>query len=840
MADSLIVKIGADLKDFNKKMTDLNKKIKDAFSPSELNQFAKRFVATQVGMQVGLKAIAVAAAKVTDNYQQASIAFEKLIGNEKAARIFTDQLTDFAYSTPFDYDGLMKNAQALYQVGVAGNQIIPMLTAFSEAAAGVGKGQAEIDAMTKAIVHMQSVGEADVSTFESINRVGIPAWKMLAKAMNTTEQAAKDAVEKHMVSVSEATQILVSGMNDMYSGMMKIQETKTFNGALANLKGNVEHTMVEIGRVISDGSGVIPAINKVSDTFDTFAKSVRDDGVYEAFLKVFGPGIVALIVGVGTAIAVYDIPAIVALGRHMLETAGYANILKGSLISLTGAATAALGALAALIAYKASLGIEGFDINHHPDGLSEEDEAAVSENVAALKKGEARRKAEKAAKAAQDAKDAMALVSKNAQTSTVGPVGGGDGGRTGGGFGKSAAELEKERREKAMKAVRDELAGIQKVQDAMRESARLRKAHMTAAESETYEMRLQHEEAVDKIKQRWQEFEVDFIGMSDQERAKTIENLKKQGAAYEVNAEGKLSLAKQVAADIAAEEKRYAEESKNYYIQCKDLMAQKDEAFRTNSLEALRAMLTEENAARLNAYNTQQSAMQRFYENWLEANKTVQERLVDVTLSSQTHFESFFTNVLTGAKSFGNAMMDLVNSILKEIMSSIAKMMAARVVNQFLSMFMPGFSGGGAFSATGGRTLLGNMPALIRPPGGATGGYITGPGSGTSDSVPAWLSNGEYIMSAAAVSRLGIPFLNALNRGSAPHYAKGGVVGGSGSASSAPVVVNIYNESGTSLSAKRTETKFDGKGYVVSTWLEAFSNNDGGMRDVLKGAMANT
>lgn len=45
----------------------------------------------------------------------------------------------------------------------------------------------------------------------------------------------------------------------------------------------------------------------------------------------------------------------------------------------------------------------------------------------------------------------------------------------------------------------------------------------------------------------------------------------------------------------------------------------------------------------------------------------------------------------------------------------------------------------------------------------ATGGYISGPGSGTSDSIPALLSNGEYVLRAAAVSRLGVGNLNRLN-----------------------------------------------------------------------------
>ena len=35
----------------------------------------------------------------------------------------------------------------------------------------------------------------------------------------------------------------------------------------------------------------------------------------------------------------------------------------------------------------------------------------------------------------------------------------------------------------------------------------------------------------------------------------------------------------------------------------------------------------------------------------------------------------------------------------------------------------------------------------------ATGGYVSGPGTGTSDSIPAWLSNGEYVVKAAAVAK---------------------------------------------------------------------------------------
>jgi len=47
----------------------------------------------------------------------------------------------------------------------------------------------------------------------------------------------------------------------------------------------------------------------------------------------------------------------------------------------------------------------------------------------------------------------------------------------------------------------------------------------------------------------------------------------------------------------------------------------------------------------------------------------------------------------------------------------------------------------------------------------ATGGHITGPGTGTSDSIPAYLSNGEFVTKAASVNKYGVNFMNAINTG---------------------------------------------------------------------------
>ncbi len=63
----------------------------------------------------------------------------------------------------------------------------------------------------------------------------------------------------------------------------------------------------------------------------------------------------------------------------------------------------------------------------------------------------------------------------------------------------------------------------------------------------------------------------------------------------------------------------------------------------------------------------------------------------------------------------------------------------------------------------------------------ARGGPVRGAGTATSDSVPAWLSNGEFVIRAAAVRKYGLSLFDALNRlridpGTFRRFAQGGLV----------------------------------------------------------------
>jgi len=101
---------------------------------------------------------------------------------------------------------------------------------------------------------------------------------------------------------------------------------------------------------------------------------------------------------------------------------------------------------------------------------------------------------------------------------------------------------------------------------------------------------------------------------------------------------------------------------------------------------------------------------------------------------------------------------------------TITKNNAASIMkNPFLTTALNVGSGGiwGTISNFIG-TLLSNFKF-------ADGGHITGAGSGTSDSIPAMLSNGEYVIRANAVKAIGTHTLDKLNH--AEKFANGGLAG---------------------------------------------------------------
>ncbi|GAB5100495.1 phage tail length tape measure family protein [Caballeronia sp. HLA56] len=98
--------------------------------------------------------------------------------------------------------------------------------------------------------------------------------------------------------------------------------------------------------------------------------------------------------------------------------------------------------------------------------------------------------------------------------------------------------------------------------------------------------------------------------------------------------------------------------------------------------------------------------------------------------------------------------------------------------------------------------LVEKMP-LFKLAGHAQGGLITGPGTGTSDSIPAMLSNGEHVVNANA-ARQHHALLDAINSNHVAHFASGGPVGASAPAdmrlAGAQVHLEVHSHGGDGLS----------------------------------------
>ena len=140
----------------------------------------------------------------------------------------------------------------------------------------------------------------------------------------------------------------------------------------------------------------------------------------------------------------------------------------------------------------------------------------------------------------------------------------------------------------------------------------------------------------------------------------------------------------------------------------------------------------------------------------------VAENISNVTVRAFNSMSDALTDfVMTGKADFKGMAV----SIMRDISNMIIKMMLFNAIKSAASAMGFGFADGG-------------------PVGGyATGGHVIGPGTGTSDSIPAWLSNNEFVMTARTVDHYGVGFMTAINQRKLPKFANGGRVGGGGSQS---------------------------------------------------------
>jgi hypothetical protein len=139
------------------------------------------------------------------------------------------------------------------------------------------------------------------------------------------------------------------------------------------------------------------------------------------------------------------------------------------------------------------------------------------------------------------------------------------------------------------------------------------------------------------------------------------------------------------------------------------------------------------------------------------------EKLADRFQDYENIAQGFVGDLISGAEA-GHSAIEALSDAFANLGDQLLRMAA----NQAIKSIFAALTGGPIAAGAG---IAGGVLGF------AGGGQVKGPGTSTSDSIPAMLSDGEHVIRASE-ARKHRALLNAINDGRLGHFADGGVVGG--------------------------------------------------------------
>lgn len=779
------------------------------------------------GMAGGILNMGIASVQAAAQMRQYEIAFQTMLKSAEAGTQMLRDLQQFAAETPFDVPGVVSAGQQLMAFGFKAEEIIPMLTNLGDAASGLGLGTEGVSRLAYALGQMQTSGKLNAQDMMQLTSAGISAWDMLAQAAGKTVAEMKDLCSKGAIDSKAAVQTIVAGMNEQFGGMMG-KTSDEVAGLLANIEETAGNTSAAVGKYLTEAFNIKGILKDVSDRLGEFqqkmqtateqGKSLRD------VIKECVPAPVIAAIGAFAAVlVVVSVAAVATLGAVLGLSAGIV------------AAGAAIGAAIALIitywddlanAVKAAVQgildtvvIIGTAVTEVILGVVRWILDTIGDMWADIT-GDHNNWFNDFADMLGDAMDAVedfarkaiewfnkVFAAKQRATATESSADDGHGG-AGGSYGDdSSAEKPKKRpvipqrpliipsrdtnvgrtsgsRENlALKALQDENRINQERRKIENEYVRLK----LKKEKDLFEAQnaIAKKYGTDAQKYQIQLKEIEFNKkqeLQEEELAYTEQMLAAENALKEAQLRGasqkelemlreKLALLNKTHQYTIDNINQTAAANANsaqtdYYNKEAEWQARHDTSstvdkwsmdaerdFETGKAKADKATTYEEKVRLMN------EALQKYDEEQQKINTISKIQQTSNQLAKD--FSGAITDWITGAQSFGDAM----KSILKQL---IAQLIQAAI---YATIVAACTGGGGGFAARWSKAFGKGL---------ATGGSVDGPGTGTSDSIPAMLSNGEYVLNAQAVDRLGVPFLNGLNTGRLRGFASGGLVGSGG------------------------------------------------------------
>lgn len=685
-------------------------------------------------------------------------------------------LNDVYRNTNYDESAVQQMGIQLMTLGYSAQNAADMIQLCADTSAGLGKGQAAAQAMVDTISRMQASGEATSKQFVSLQMAGLDLDKAFGKIGMSAEEAYK-ALDEGTLDAQTAIGALTDYMHE-FDGSMAQSKENTID-AWGDVCGNMSTFCAEIGNSI----------------FDAFHQSeiIQD-------LIAFTQDLVDMVRGEGCG-AFSDL-------REVAEFA--LDIIDGALnVVIT---TFKFIVLALDSAYEAfcSFGRDVYDaLQPVIDGLLYIYDL-VKSILTSVGKGFAgevnkswaqtfgkKRELEPEERAAQN-ENHFRTVKRTVKAPTAARSGGG-GRRSGGGTAKKQLTEE----EKAVEALIKKYSDADKQKWAMAKSTvELAKVNMTML---TGEARTQEEKRIkllelDNAHNQLLEGLNKELALAakigdDKTRDYTLKTIRDQ-----IDAENQLYDAKVKAAEYSANYSSLKEKSRSIFdqvfgnedeIQKRIDKLKQDFAKTLEELNAVKAqpmegdqvagmakilnMTPEDLQADLDAKN---ETITQFIDRYINdlARKTEAEKN-SLTMAEQWSKKTQEYADKVG-KSMGDAMADFIlgEKSAKDALADFAKSIiqnAVRILAQWLGVFavysaFPMIASGMTPADAANRTVF----AINK----ATGGYISGPGTGTSDSIPAMLSNGEFVIRSAAVNQIGRGTLEAINAGRIPQFSDGGSV----------------------------------------------------------------
>ena len=779
------------------------------------------------GMAGGILNMGIASVQAAAQMRQYEIAFQTMLKSAEAGTQMLRDLQQFAAETPFDVPGVVSAGQQLMAFGFKAEEIIPMLTNLGDAASGLGLGTEGVSRLAYALGQMQTSGKLNAQDMMQLTSAGIAAWDMLAQAAGKTVAEMKDLCSKGAIDSKAAVQTIVAGMNDQFGGMMA-KTSDEVAGLLANIEETAGNTSAAVGKYLTEAFNIKGILKDVSDRLGEFqqkmqtateqGKSLGDVikecvpatviGVIGAFAAVLAVVSVAAVATLGTVLGLTA--GIVAIGAAMGAVAALVVTYLDGIVDAVNIAVQAILDTVVIIGTaitEAILGVVNWIIGTIGDmwaDITGDQDNWFSKFSSML--GDAIKEVEDFAKKAIDwfgrvfaAKKAI-VDTRNAdaelaqiqedykiyeegkktarkpdsnklfQNPDKGNLGSG---RT------SASKQENV----ALKALQDENRIAQERKKIENDYVRLK----LKKEKDLFEAQnaIAKKYGTDAQKYQIQLKEIEFNKKQElqkEELAYTEQMLAAENALKEAQLRG----ASQKELDMLREKLALLNKTHQYTIDNinqtaaantesaqTDYLNKKAEwqaQYDTSSTVGKMGMDAEDDLEKGKAKANKAGSYEekvRLMNEALQKYDEEQQKINTISKIQQTSnqlakdFSGAITGWITGAQSFGDAM----KSILKQL---IAQLIQAAI---YATIVAACTGGGGGFAAR----WKGAFGKCL-----ATGGSVDGPGTGTSDSIPAMLSNGEYVLNAQAVDRLGVPFLNGLNTGRLRGFACGGLVGSGG------------------------------------------------------------